>query len=122
MGLHEFHFGVYPRLLWIMVSSKQSEINISFKESESYKDIFIEGFDDSGAVSISVCKMDTMKRGFLIIFPKKKNITYKNTAHESAHVASMLWEEIGENRIGEEANAYLIGYIADCVSIAKNTK
>lgn len=43
-------------------------------------------------------------------------------AHEATHVAQRLWEQIGESRPGDEAEAYLVQMITQsCLEIALKT-
>ena len=65
---------------------------------------------------------ESRKKGILILFENKKAMSVKYIAHESSHAAHELWKHLGEDFFGNEANAYFIGWVADCCNKVKTGK
>lgn len=110
--IHEFDPVLYPVKLYISITKNISWVNEKFCYYPLLKNI---DFDDSGEATTQLVKnKETGNIGVLIIFENKKQCTAKNIAHESTHAARRIWDRISENATGEEADAYLVGWIAEC--------
>ena len=122
MKIHQFNPEVYPVRLWVTITYNIRELSENFG-------LFPEGEIKWGdiwgkkATTAWVYKKDDKKLGVLIVFYKREHCNMENVAHEAAHAASFIWEYLGEvEMLGEEANAYLMGWIAKCCEIVKNYK
>lgn len=82
------------------------------------KDVFYK----SKAVTSVVVERSTGNIGILVIFRSKVYADVSVISHESAHVADIMWELIGERNRGEETNAYLVGWVAGKCEFAKKYK
>ena len=67
----------------------------------------------TAAADIALKKEDNLI-GILIVFENVKSFTVKTIAHETAHAVKQIWNHLGEDYFGDEATAYLSGWIADC--------
>lgn len=114
IDLHEFKCGIYPRMVWIMIGTETPEC------------LQVEDMDDSNceaSVDDAIRKED-MAFGFLLRFRSKKQMNHKTIAHESSHVAMMIFKAIGASvdLDNQEPFAYLVGWVADCCEKVKNYK
>lgn len=121
--IHQFSPIVYPFRLWITVTKDKEVLADRFHDGYNKKGLKTELISTSEALTFYVQqKQEPTYWGVLIVFTEKKNFSIKNIAHESTHAARFFWEHIGESPTGEEADAYLVGWIADCINQVKLNK
>ena len=120
--IHQFSFEVFPFRLWISFTNNLQAIEDRFRDPDDadmkLRDIF---YRSKGTTSIAV-ERDTGNIGILVIFRSKTYADVSTIAHEAAHVADMMWEMMGEKNVGDEANAYLVGWVAGKCDFVKKYK
>lgn len=121
--LYKFDPQVYPRLLWVCLDAKEEAIGNVF----DFPDSNYNGFLDKCYMMVSrVTHRETGRHGFLVSAKHKKDVTIGNIAHESIHVADGIYEDCNvfphPFSQGNEAYAYLVGWVADCINKAKSGK
>lgn len=121
--IHEFHFEIYPRRLWITYDASVKELDEMFPadpndpEQKSFEPI--EACHDA----ITYAVVDNRNfGGFLIRFASKEAINFRNVSHESDHVAHKLMEFVGilPDLINDEPEAYIVGWVAKCCEEVKD--
>lgn len=121
--IHQFNPEIYPYKIWVTISNKLGNITDTFVETSLLEMVFI---GDDELREASTCfvrtKLYPHYYGSVIVFNSKKYMTLKNIAHEDVHAANQLWSHVGERDTGEEANAYLVGWIAKCIGEVKDGK
>ena len=125
VAIHQFNPEIYPYKLWIVITSEEFAVKERFNNglNEELK-LNISG-RCAKAITFQAVKKETLERGVMIIFTDKKYIGISEISHESTHAASFMWDMMGEKdigEIGEEANAYLVGWIAGCCEAVKKYK
>lgn len=122
--IHEFDPVIYPRKLWIVVTKDMSIITNNFLDKNSKGEMIYSGDigSDFHAITQKVTHKESRLHGSIIVFGNKAALTSKNIAHESTHAARQIWNELGEDVTGEEADAYLVGWIAECCEKVKLNK
>ena len=58
----------------------------------------------------------TNRNVLLVVFKSIKDMTFGTIVHEANHVTQRIWEAIGEDEYGTEADAYLIEWVATCIN------
>lgn len=123
--IHQFNPEIYPFKVWIVVTMNEDAIKERFNNGYN-KELELNILTrNSRALTCQAVKKDTLDRGILTVFTNRKYMTVSTMAHESVHSASFMWDMMGETslgEIGEEANAYLVGWIAGCCEEVKNYK
>lgn len=111
---------IYPRKLWCCKNAKLSDIQKRFKFRDG-KEID-ESWDPlDGTYTLYVMEISTGDYGCLVNFAdyafKDKNKFINTVAHEAEHVKnSMLHDVHYEGGMeAEEAEAYLLGWVAQCI-------
>lgn len=119
--IHQFDPVIYPVKLWVSITNDNNALNEQFQWAydEPKIDIDFESFD---AITGAARQKESKLFGILIVFENKKLCSLKNIAHESSHAVDEIWRRLGEERAGNEANAYLIGWIAECIEKVKLNK
>ena len=120
--IHEFDPVIYPRKLWVVATSKMTAITDRFLDKESKGEMVYINGDHFSAITQKVSEKGSGRHGVIIVFVTKKEMTTKLIAHESTHAARYIWNELGEDETGTEANAYLVGWIAECCEKVKLNK
>ncbi|HEY5590677.1 MAG TPA: hypothetical protein VIK55_06625 [Paludibacter sp.] len=119
--IHEFDPVLYPFKIWVTITKNMEGIKERF-EYISGKEFNVSNTEMFNAfVELVVCK-ESRKVGCIISFESIKICTTKLMAHEATHAARELWDRIGEKETGWEADAYLVGWIADCIEKVKLNK
>lgn len=121
MQIHEFDPQIYPVKLWITTESNNSVLSENFEWYYDNAKIEID-WDSSNAITGLVKQKSTSLIGVLIAFENKKSMTIKNITHEVSHAVDDVWNRIGEKKVGHEANAYLAGWMAECIEKVKRNK
>lgn len=120
--IYEFDPVIYPRKLWVIVTDKDNELEELFD-----MECDITGFANKNEAIVFPCSLkENGKKGVAVVFQKKKYMTIKNMAHESVHIASVIFLECGID-MGftdglDEHYAYLIGWAASCCEKVKKGK
>ena len=115
--IHQFDPVIYPRKVWVCLGATRKVLEGRFDfDNELDDDMFI-----NGAVTIMCKEVETGLGGFMVFSPKRV-IGINWIAHESCHVADMLFDFIGESTKTEECHAYLVGWVAECIEKAMKYK
>ena len=105
MKIHEFDPLIYPRKLWVAVST------------DTFSDRFegVSEWDDT-ADAIVDCVRDKLRN--------LGGITIANIAHESSHIAMNIFDYIGAkvDLANQETFSYLVGWVADCINQVRTGK
>lgn len=112
--IKKFRIDVYERDLYICTGSKAKEMSRYFNpciepEEMIHSDAFVfKGFK----------KNNDQVGVYVMYFENDEAKTASTQAHESVHVADLIYEDLGIKHIvgGDEAYAYLVGFITGCVN------
>lgn len=131
MKVHKFET-IYPRTFWIANCSKEHpwELTKKFKfylNTPGWQEINMNinnELDNADFTAIAGCyvveEKSTGKLGVLMLIFEIDEMDASLIAHESVHVADYFYEVCGCNSEdfsdGNEAYAYLVGWVAGCVS------
>lgn len=118
--IHEFDPVLYPFKLWVSLFNDEEDdvkaYDERFKDGHNGKPMQSEVILKNDGITYWVCEQDSnVKKGALIVINGKEAGTMKVIAHEATHAARFAWDFLGESPTGEEADAYLVGWIAKCV-------
>lgn len=117
---HEFDPVIYPLKLWVVMTNSVEIINERFS---SYPKGEIEmDFRKFDAGVILAVKKEDKNIGILMVFENAKHFTIETIAHETSHAVREIWKHLKEDYYGDEATAYLSGWIADCCWKVKTGK
>ena len=117
--VHQFDPVIYPYTLWVAITDNLEEIKTRF----TYYDYTPLEIKLKSYYGVTFDVRDELKtRGSLILFSYKKYMTVGYMAHEASHVADNIFEYIGEDHPSDEAKAYLIEWIVDCINQVKINK
>ena len=121
--IHEFHFEIYPRRLWITYDASIKELDEMFPADPNDPDQ--KSFEPIEAChdAITYAVVDNRNfGGFLIRFASKESINFRNVSHESDHVAHKLMDFVGilPDLINDEPEAYIVGWVAKCCEEVKD--
>lgn len=123
--IHEFDPIIYPFKLWVVISNNLPEIESNFIEGSTSNPIDlnnIENHADAFVLDGYLIHKETRKNGFLVVFRNKVACTVPVMAHEATHAARFIWDHLGEENTGTEADAYLVEWIVDCIYQVKTNK
>lgn len=120
--IHQFDSVIYPVKLWITITSNLLPIRERFVRYPSGKKFVITGTEGLLAFTDLVASKETKEIGILITIKSRNNLSIGLIAHEATHVSDKLWNHIGERNPGNEANAYLVEWIANCIWKVKTNK
>lgn len=123
---------IYPRILWIVNCDEDDPRNLTnrftfYLNSPGWKQVnkniheeLQSAYDAAVAGCYVVEEKSTGLLGLLMVVFKIDDMDTATIAHESVHVADFYYEVAGCNAEdftdGNEAYAYLVGWIAGCVS------
>ena len=115
--IHEFHPSIYPRRIWVVKGSNEKFVKDNFTERLGEEIVFEnkDGNEPSCTVLPYVKLRSNGKYGYLVYIQSRLSVG--DIAHESVHVATELFSEIGAIHTpdNQEPFAYLVGWIADCI-------
>lgn len=133
MILKEFTPEIYPRKIWLVIPQKQKDYNAivdrftayNFAVSKNTKlaqDKFLERIRIGRSAVLAECwpveEKESTDYGILCIIHEPPNMDASHFAHESVHIADYICEQLGlltqDFTEGNEAYAYLVGYIMTC--------
>ena len=115
--IDKYEMGIYPRILWVCKNITNEDINKKFEVKDPTK------IDASCTFAWMCMDKKTGNYGYIVNISdytlKQKDMSeiIKDISHESEHVKVMLFDEIGqiETYDGQEASAYLVGWVASKV-------
>lgn len=113
--IHEFDLGIYPRKIWIAITTENKFDGFSE----------LSKIDDSIIAVVDNAHDDVNDKGGVFIrFSSKKFMTAKNISHEACHAAMEVFNYIdaGVDLNNQETFCYLVGYIAKCCEQVKLNK
>lgn len=113
--IHEFPLGIYPRVIWIAVTTDN--------EFEGFSPL--SKIDDSCYAVVENAHDDLKTKGGVFIrFISRKIMTPDIIAHEACHAAMNVCDYIGAkvDISNQEHFCYLVGYIAKCCEQVKRNK
>lgn len=115
MKIHEFDSVIYPRNLWVAVST--------YTFSDRFEGV-IECDDTADAIVDSVRDKQRNLGVILVRYESKDSITIANIAHESSHIAMNIFDYIVAkvDLANHETFSYLVGCIADCINQVRTGK
>lgn len=115
--IHEFHPSIYPRRIWVVKGSNEKFVKDNFTERLGEEIVFDNKDGNESACTIFpyVKLRSNGKYGYLVYIQARLSVG--DIAHESVHVATELFSEIGAIHTpdNQEPFAYLVGWIADCI-------
>lgn len=115
---------VYPFKLWVVSTRDADYLRERFIDLDRKGRTEITSGDliNAEAITYYVQERDTGLIGVLVVFINKEHMSMRLIAHESTHVARKAWDHMREDVTGEEADAYLVGWIAECIEKVKLNK
>ena len=118
---HEFDPVIYPLKLWVVKNPTNEVIKERFihYDGEKIEDDFRK---ISAAAVYNTVLLNVETDNFGILVSIKNGLTVKYTAHEATHAARFMWDWLREREPAIEADAYLVGWIAECIWQVKTGK
>ena len=119
--IHQFDPVIYPVKLFVVKNSTPEVIHNNFQlpngdSLNTDRSIGAYAFTYSRIVE----NKNNGKYGVLIrLFGKQLT---SELAHEATHAVSVIWDWLGENNIGEEADAYLVQWVVACLEQVNKNK
>jgi len=120
--IHQFDPVIYPFKLWVSITDDLNVISEKFIDHKSGKELSKDNPDKTIAFTQCVEQKSDYLIGAIIVFRRKGYCSTKIIAHEATHAARMIWDHVGEEATGMEADAYLVGWIAECIEKVKLNK
>lgn len=121
LQIHQFDPIIYPLKLWIV---KKPNITVVKNEFLVYNNDELNISNNENACANTYNKVvvykKTNKFGILILLHTKLSIA--EIAHEATHAARVIWDWLTEDYTGREADAYLVGWISDCINQVNTNK
>ena len=118
--IHEFDPCIYPRLLWVVKGDSLEGIRETLEFGE-----LSEEDKSSGAITLSAYDKENERGGFLVWFPKAKDMSHGDwIAHEASHVALGIFDYIGAEAKASDSEpfAYLVGWVFKCIDTVRKFK
>lgn len=119
--IHEFDPCIYPRLLWVVKGGSLEEIRKTLEFGE-----LSEEEKSGGAITLSAYDKENERGGFLVWFPKAKDMLLHGDwmAHEASHVALGIFDYIGAEVKASDSEpfAYLAGWVFKCIDTVRKYK
>ena len=119
--IHEFDPCIYPRLLWVVKGGSLEEIRKTLEFGE-----LSEEDDSHGALTLSAYDNKNKRGGFLVWFPKAKDMLLHGdwVAHEASHVALGIFDYIGAEAKASDSEpfSYLVGWVFKCIDEVRKFK
>ena len=122
MQIHTFDPVIYLIKLFVVKYPNEKEINNRFTVNNG-DDLNYSLMRNAYATTESkvVILNEIDKFGVLIVLYSGK-ISIGHMAHEATHAARVIWDWLTENTTGAEADAYLVGWISDCINQVRTNK
>lgn len=122
--IHKFDPIIYPLKLYVVVTDNHKFINENFTDCNN-EEINNSLFESTNAFVVRAIHKETNKFCILVIFTKKSNITIKIMCHEAYHAMDIYAHFCGfdyEPGLVNEPQAYLCGWVAQCLNIVRTYK
>ena len=118
--IYQFDPFIYPFKLWVAITSDFSILAEKFYQGYDKSELNTSFIENHEAATYIVQQKDGDKYyGSLIATTNKKYLTTKLIAHEATHSARDFWDHMNESVTGVETDAYLVGWIAECIEKVK---
>jgi len=121
--LHKFDPVIYPRKLWVVFSYEDVVKNFTYRDDETINIPEDGRGNHNKACVLPVIQKKTGHIGVVVII--WHNIAADDIAHESVHVASSIFDDLGMSMgfdgSRHEHFAYLVGWAAGCIEKAIKT-
>ena len=107
----------YPISLFVACTDNLEKLSESFKFKD--ENIVFDTTWENGTSAYTYHNLyeeSTGRQCVLVIFKDLKRMNFSTIVHESRHVAQRVWEMIGEDNYGIEADAYLTEWAAVCMN------
>lgn len=121
--LHIFDLCIYPLIVCITENPTDEKIKEYLEECDGDE---ISPMNDIGIEIMSVydkiCRMKSDKKYCVLINTRPGKWSVYDISHEATHAARFIWDWLGESPTGREADAYLVGYIADHIDQVRTGK
>lgn len=113
--IHQFDPIIYPLKLWIVKNPNIVELKSKFLVYTN-DELNVDTRQAAYASTYNkvVLYKETNKYGILIMLNEKLNVN--QIAHEATHAVRVIWDWLNEDFTGVEADAYLVGWIAECIN------
>ena len=118
--IHEFDPCIDPQLLWVVKGGSLEEIRKTLEFPE-----LSEEDKSGGAITLSAYDKESERCGFLVWFPKAKDMSHGDwMAHEASHVALGIFDYIGAEVKASDSEpfAYLAGWVFGCIDKVRKFK
>lgn len=113
---------IYPIKIYVSITTDLQAVLSKFKKIDKtiIKDVWA---NNDGAMTYPDLSDESGMYSIVIVF-RPNNHSVKTVAHEVNHAVNFFWDHLGEDPMGYEADAYLTGWITDCVyqTISKLSK
>lgn len=116
--IYVFNPNIYPRMLWVAIGVSEEELKHTFY------DVRLIPPDKRGSVQ-KVQRRIGRDLGYLVQYHCAEDMDAETITHESEHVASEIFNDIGAERDKGKNNepfAYLCGWIAKCMDEVKQVE
>jgi hypothetical protein len=121
--IHQFDPIIYPTKLWISISNDEKGLSERFVDFKTKNPLDFSLIENHAAITYLVQQKESPTYcGVFIVFTKREYCNMKNIAHESAHAARFIWNYLREFEPSDESDAYLVGWVADCIWKIKTNK
>lgn len=122
--IHQFNPEIYPFKLWVTITDNGEILADRFLDIDrkGKSEISSEDLVNAEAITYYAQERETGAKGILVVYTEKRYMSVKTMAHEATHVARKAWDHMGETSTGEEADAYLVGWVAKCIDEVKHFK
>lgn len=116
---------IYPRKIWVAIGTDGLKEYFTFYNTKEDKQVIditkdLEQSDTFGMGTFSVSRKSDGLYGVLIVIPSLDSYENTDITHEAVHAADYIYQEIGACsgtfEDGNEPYAYLVGWIAGCIS------
>ncbi len=116
--IHQFNPVIYPLKLWVSNGNNEAALSEVFEEIDGGSlSLGENGISAASTYDKVVVHKETELYGVLVMVDSE--ITVNQIAHEATHAARFWWDWLEEDQTGREADAYLVGWIAECIDIVK---
>ncbi len=116
--IYEFDPVIYPRKLWVCIGQDEKAIKEHFCDKNAQELSFYASSEYWAITFDEVFRVDTKKKGELVVFKSKNNMRMGVIAHEASHVVDGIEKAIGMTH-GDEPSAYLFEWVCKSINMAR---
>lgn len=116
--IYEFDPVIYPRKLWVCIGLDEAIIKEHFCDKNAQELSFYANSAYWAITFDEVFRVDTKKKGELVVFHSKNDMRMGVIAHEASHVVDGIEEAIGMTH-GDEPSAYLFEWVCESINLAR---